>query len=93
MPIVAAADCIRVEVVVEEKGDGTRGLDLRERRRRLLLERAAGPAFGLIDGTGAVVEDDGVQCVQCPDRTPAHHCCGPRGSYFSLTQTGGLVID
>ena len=56
MPIVAAADCIRVEVVVEEKGDGTRGLDLRERRRRLLLERAAGPAFGLIDGTGAVVE-------------------------------------
>ena len=56
MPIVAAADCIRVEVVVEEKGDGTRGLDLRERRRRLLLGRAAGSPFGLIGGIRAEVE-------------------------------------
>ena len=64
MPTVAAADCIGVEVVVEEgeeeeeeeKGGGVRALDLRERRRRLFLERAAGSAFGLIDGARAGVE-------------------------------------
>ena len=55
MPTVAAANRVEVEVVVEGKG-GCGVLDLRERRRRLLLGRAAGSPFGLIDGIRAEVE-------------------------------------
>ncbi len=57
MPTVAAANRVEVEVVVEGKGGcGVWALDLRERRRRLLLGRAAGSPFGLIDGIRAEVE-------------------------------------
>ena len=57
MPTVAAANRVEVEVVVEGKGGcGVWALDLRERRRRLLLGRAAGSPFGLIDGIRAKVE-------------------------------------
>ena len=56
MPTVAAANRVEVEVVVEGKGGcGVWALDLRE-RRRLLLGRAAGSPFGLIDGIRAEVE-------------------------------------